>query len=838
MNAPDMGAAAHALAGSGLRVFPVHTYRNGKCSCNVAECQPGTPGKSPGKHPRITSWQTHATCHPAKINEWWRKWPDANIGYATGPGSDVWVLDVDGPEGIAALAQLERIHGALPATAEVTTGRGIHRVFLLPADGRTVPNRTGVKPGMDTRGEGGYALAPPSLHPSGKRYEWGEAEDFAEAPEWLLDLVCAPKGRPTVLLPLDGPRPARKAVAGFLGDCGDKPQLSDNFTRTRSALMAIPNNGPKDWEWWNRMGMACWNAFGATEEGRQAFHEWSALNPVYNSAATDERWQHYFNSPPDRIGQGAIEYEARENHGWRFIDGTSDTHAAAPLLPFVSNVKAVDWGEPDLSLLELRRRPPPAFPLALLGPFWAGWVEAGGAASAAPVDYVVLPLFTTASALIGNARWPCVAGGWSEPPHLWIGLVGDSGSSKSPGAACILRDVVPALEDKMRGGFPEQLRAWKAAEAAADAQEAAWKDKLKKAAKSGEPMPAQPATQLQAKPEEPRLVQNDVTIERVATILANAAPKGLLIHRDELAGWFLGMTAYNDSGRQFWLEAYNGGPYRVERQKNPEPINVRRLAVAVIGGVQPERLVQMFADADDGLMARMLWSWPEPLPFRLCEMQPDAAAAIKALDKLRALELGPPSLADLAEARQPVRVLLDRAARPVMEAFGQRMQVEQQSAGGLMRSAYGKARGLALRLSLVLEYLWWCGDGSAPPEPKQISVRAMQAACDLVASYFLPMALRVYGDAALPEAERNAVTLARWIMQTKPKPQEVHLRTLQRDSRLPGLNTAEKIHAAAEILADANWLRRVDAGGRGRPRAVYAVNPALHHAMPASRESE
>jgi hypothetical protein len=512
---------------------------------------------------------------------------------------------------------------------------------------------------------------------------------------------------------------------------------------------------------------------------------------------------------------------------------------AAPPLSFVSNAKAADWGEPDLSLLELRRRPPPTFPLALLNPFWAEWVAAGAVASAAPIDYVALPLIATASALIGNARWPSVAGGWTEPPHLWIGLVGESGSSKSPGAAYILRDTVPALEQRMLAGFPEQLRAWKSAEAEADAQEAAWREQLKKAAKGGQQMPPQPACQLQAKPEAPRLVQNDVTIERVATILATAAPKGLLIHRDELAGWFLGMTAYNESGRQFWLEAYNGGPYRVERQKNPEPINVRHLAVAVIGGLQPERLAEMFADADDGLMARMLWSWPEPLQFRLGEMRPDAAAAVEALDKLRRLELGPPTLMDAAEARQPVRVLLDRAAMPALESFGQRMQVEQQSAGGLMRSAYGKARGLALRLSLVLEYLWWCGDGSAPPEPRQISVRAMQAACDLLGSYFLPMALRVYGDAALPEAERNAVTLARWIMQTKPKPQEVHVRTLQRHSRLPGLNTAEKIHAAAEILADANWLRRVDAGGtRGRPKGIYAVNPALFHVAPGGRACE
>ncbi len=77
--------------------------------------------------------------------------------------------------------------------------------------------------------------------------------------------------------------------------------------------------------------------------------------------------------------------------------------------------------------------------------------------------------------------------------------------------------------------------------------------------------------------------QHDVTIEGVATPLANTAPKGLLIVRDELSGWLLGMTAYNDAGRAFYVEAYGGRPYRVERQKCPQPIEVLRLVVAVTG---------------------------------------------------------------------------------------------------------------------------------------------------------------------------------------------------------------------------------------------------------------
>jgi hypothetical protein len=155
------------------------------------------------------------------------------------------------------------------------------------------------------------------------------------------------------------------------------------------------------------------------------------------------------------------------------------------------------------------------------------------------------------------------------------------------------------------------------------------------------------------------------------------------------------------------------------------------------------------------------------------------------------------------------------------------MQEAQQSAGGLMRSAYGKARGLALRLSLVLECLRWAGAASFLPPPSTIGEGSLSAACDMVADYFMPMAARVYGDAAAPASERNAITLARWIIQAQP--QEVHVRRLQREARLPGLGTAEAIHAAAGVLVEADWLQKPPAqkGFQTRPKAVYPVNPAL-----------
>jgi hypothetical protein len=85
-------------------------------------------------------------------------------------------------------------------------------------------------------------------------------------------------------------------------------------------------------------------------------------------------------------------------------------------------------------------------------------------------------------------------------------------------------------------------------------------------------------------------MESDLTIEKVAEVLANAAPKGLLMVRDELAGWLLGMNRFNAGAGAFWQEAYGGHPYSVDRVKNSDRISVPWLAVAWHGCIQPSRL--------------------------------------------------------------------------------------------------------------------------------------------------------------------------------------------------------------------------------------------------------
>ena len=171
------------------------------------------------------------------------------------------------------------------------------------------------------------------------------------------------------------------------------------------------------------------------------------------------------------------------------------------------------------------------------------------------------------------------------------------------------------------------------------------KTKEKKAAaamdKGNTPPPLPPEADAGCAPHVPRLVLSDATVERVGVIAANQ-PKGVLQFRDELAGWLLAMEARNGgSDRAFWLEAFGGRGFTVERMGRA-PLTVERLLIGALGGIQPDRLSELLLKAkDDGLLARFLPIWPERLPPRQPERLAsdtlaDAAMARLVKDALRA----------------------------------------------------------------------------------------------------------------------------------------------------------------------------------------------------------
>jgi hypothetical protein len=185
--------AALTYAARGWPIVPLHTPSAEGCSCEQ-DC-----GGSVGKHPRTPHGLHDASRQPDQLWSWWHRWPDANVGIRTGRESSIVVLDVDPRHGGEdSLAALESTYEALPETLTAQSGGGgQHRYFRHP--GARLPNsaEVGGYAGMDVRGDGGYIVAPPSLHQSGQIYRWQEpTHPLAPLPEWLSALLMHRLERP------------------------------------------------------------------------------------------------------------------------------------------------------------------------------------------------------------------------------------------------------------------------------------------------------------------------------------------------------------------------------------------------------------------------------------------------------------------------------------------------------------------------------------------------------------------------------------------------------------------------------------------------------------------
>src|SRR5262249_48313801 len=292
-----------------------------------------------------------------------------------------------------------------------------------------------------------------------------------------------------------------------------------------------------------------------------------------------------------------------------------------------------DWPEPDFTILQPHQRPAPTLPLEVFPTAWREWIGAMAAVKSCPVDYVALGLLGCAGALIGNARWGEPWPGWAEPPTLWCAAVGVPSSGKSPGLDAA-RELLETLERDANHDRPTRLREWEEkAELATIRLKACEADSRRALKKKLAPSPRPEDTAPPDRPRYERYLTNDPTIEKVARLLVENR-KGLLLFRDELAGWLGALDKYGGAGsdRAFYVESYGGRRYAVDRIKDREPIVVPALPLAIMGGIQPDRLHSLLLTGDDdGLVARFIWSWPDRvLPQRPARHAPEDASAMLA----------------------------------------------------------------------------------------------------------------------------------------------------------------------------------------------------------------
>ena len=170
----ELSDAAQDYGVRGWAVFPLFGVDDrGWCRCGRRDCA------RPGKHPLVPRGLHEATTDPATIAGWWRRWSWANVGLATGARSGFVAIDVDRPAGFASLQLLQEEREPLPLTLQANTGGGgLHLLYAHPGGLRNSTGRLAgcevALPNIDLRADGGALVAPPSLHASGRRYQWAD----------------------------------------------------------------------------------------------------------------------------------------------------------------------------------------------------------------------------------------------------------------------------------------------------------------------------------------------------------------------------------------------------------------------------------------------------------------------------------------------------------------------------------------------------------------------------------------------------------------------------------------------------------------------------------------
>jgi len=487
------------------------------------------------------------------------------------------------------------------------------------------------------------------------------------------------------------------------------------------------------------------------------------------------------------------------------------------------NAGRIDWPEPAPRFLRDALPPAPELPLSeVFGPTWAAWITRAAEAKSAPPDYVMAGLLAAAGSAIGNARWAVPWDGWAEPPIIWAMLIGAPSSNKSPGLDAVLAPL-KSIERGRRDEAERELAAWSERAEVAKLAESAWREMAKAAVKEDADVPDKPAdADPGAKPGMPCLAVTDSTVERLAVITAEQ-PRGTLMARDELAGWLLGMTRYAGGGsdRPFWLAAYGGRPYRVERMGR-DPVHIDRLAIGVVGSIQPDRLRSLLIKSDDdGLLSRFLPVWPDPAPLRRPTAGPDAAFLEGALERLANLALG----ADDSGRPQPLFLPFTEEARDLLDGLRSDVRAWEDGVEGLLLSFTGKLPGFAVRVALVLAHLDWAAGETE--EPWDVSSAHIERAAHFIEAYALPMAKRAYADASVSRTEKAARKLVEAIREHRWT--AFASRDVLRLDRAD-IATAADLNPALAVLEDADVIKPIGgAPGRrgGRPSRRFAVNPAI-----------
>ena len=454
---------------------------------------------------------------------------------------------------------------------------------------------------------------------------------------------------------------------------------------------------------------------------------------------------------------------------------------------------------------------PPTLPKGLLPPILERWATVQGELMGADSGGLALAALAAAAAAIPDSIKLQVKKfdeHWTESARLWVALVGDPSTKKSPivwaAAAPIMR-----MDAQLVRGHATAMTAFNAL----------------------------PKDERIDPPKRARLRIDDATIEAAQDILMDN-PEGLLCLQDELSGWIGGIDKYagNRGGqkdRGFWLRTYNGGEYPCDRITRRSGL-IENASINLLGGIQPAAIRALAADGvDDGLMQRMLFCLLRRASKGKDEPAPPVAREyrdmIEALNRLRP---EPPSPFNHNEA-PPLR--FDQGAQEIRETLEQR-HIDLMGLDTINRKLaahIGKYDGLFARLCIV----WHAVENfHSNPLPPTIAEATAERVRRFIQGYLLPHALAFYaGVLGLSDDHDRLTSVAGYILAHRRE--VISNRDVQRGDRtMRGLTRYETARIFEQLEA-LGWVRETP-GTRPTDPPRWLVNPVCHDLYAERAQSE
>ena len=356
------------------------------------------------------------------------------------------------------------------------------------------------------------------------------------------------------------------------------------------------------------------------------------------------------------------------------------------------------------------------------------------------------------------------------------------------------------------------------------AELADWKRKKNRPAKPPE-KPVRPAAV--------RLIISDTTVEAVAPILLEN-PRGVMLERDELAGWVGSFDRYaqtRGADAAHWLSMYDGDSILVDRKTGEPPtIRVPSAAVSVGGGIQPQILERMIGSKhrEDGLLARILMAWPPPRRKRWTDAELPASTQAAFGEILNALYDLKSNVVkgerDEDDELRPVVVLLSPEGKSAWNRFYNENADELADLTGDLAAAWSKLEAVAARLALVVHFIRWAAQDPTLSDPNAVDEKSMAVGVTLT-RWFGQQVRRVYAIFGESDENRGRRRLVEWIERHGGK---VTVRELTHGmSQFRGKTATADAQAALEDLLKAGygtWKNPAPGEKGGRPTKRFELH--------------